>query len=320
MTAVEAPAGDPTPARASVPGPGPSVVRRRRRLREMGVGYLLLLPALAVFGTFTFYPFLRNFDLALYKTPPFPNLPSHFVGLAQVGDVLSSHSFWSSMWDTVFFALMVVPASLLIGLLLAVAAHKKLHGIGIYRTVFSSTVVSSVAVATVIFGTFLDPVVGLLPWLGINPHPSVVESPTWFLPAIAALSTWQAIGLAFIVMSAGLQSLPEEVLEAARMDGASAWTRLWRVTVPLLSPTIFFTGVVGTIFAFQTFGQVDLLIGSQSPQFLNTNVLTYNIYNTFLNNQDPGTAAVLAIALFVVTLVLTLFQLRFLERRVHYGS
>ena len=107
----------------------------------------------------------------------------------------------------------------------------------------------------------MNPVVGFLPWLGISPHPPLLESPTWALPSIAVMTIWQFLGLSFIIMSAGLQSLPDEVLEAARIDGASSWTRFWRVIVPMLSPTIFFAVVVGTIYAFQTFGQIDILIG-----------------------------------------------------------
>ena len=104
-----------------------------------------------------------------YQTPPVPGLPAHYVGLHQIGPTLTSTQFTQSLVTTILFVILVVPASLILGLALAVAAHRKLKGIAVYRMIFSSTVVSSVAVASVVFGTLLNPVVGLLPWLGINP-------------------------------------------------------------------------------------------------------------------------------------------------------
>jgi ABC-type sugar transport system permease subunit len=218
------------------------------------------------------------------------------------------------------FSLIVVPTGLVMGLLLAVAAHRKLKGIGIYRTIFSSTVVTSVAIAAVIFGTFMDPVVGLLPWLGITTSPPLLENPTWALPAVALVTVWQGLGLSFIIMSAGLQSVPDDILEAAELDGASPFSRFWQVTLPLLSPILFFTLVIGTISAFQSFGQIDLLTGANSA-YLHTDVLTYLIYQN-IQGQAPnvGVASVLSIVLFAMTLALTLLQLRFVERRVHYAQ
>jgi ABC-type sugar transport system permease subunit len=311
----------PEDHRRAAPGGTADLVaaRRRRRRREAALGYLMVLPALAVFGVFTFYPFFSNFKLALYQTPPVPGLPGHYVGLSQVGQVLSSSSFLQSLLTSVIFVLLVVPASLLAGLALAVAAHRTLRGMAAYRLIFSSTVVSSVAVAAVVFGTLMNPVVGLLPWLGINPQPPLLENTFWALPSVALISVWQFLGLSFIIMLAGLQSVPEEVLEAARIDGAGAWTRFWRVTVPLLSPTIFFGVVVGTIYAFQTFGQIDILIGYQNAAYRHVNVLIYNIVNTLTQENNPGVSAIMAIALFLITLLLTLLQMRFLERRVQYA-
>ncbi|HEY3142279.1 MAG TPA: sugar ABC transporter permease [Acidimicrobiales bacterium] len=294
--------------------------RKAQRRREAALGYLLVSPALLVFAVFVFYPFARNFKLALYRNPPFPNLPSKYVGLKQVGDVLSDHDFRESIWTTIVFALMSVPVGIFLGLALAVAAHRRLQGIGIYRTIFASTVTSSVAVASVIFGTLFNPVIGWLPAFGFNPTPPVLQNPDWALPGVALVSVWQTIGLSFVVMSAGLQAIPDEVLEAAEIDGARAWRRFWRVTVPMLSPTIFFAVVVGTIFAFQAFGQIDLLTPKQNAEVLGTNVLTYNIFLTLRERQDPGAAAVMSIALFTITLALTLAQMRILERRVHYAQ
>jgi ABC-type sugar transport system permease subunit len=288
-------------------------------VKEASLAYLLLLPALVIFGVFVFYPFLENFKLALYENPPFPGLPSRYVGLHQVGHVLSSTAFTQSLVATLLFVVMVVPLGLFLGLVLAVAAHRRLKGMTFYRVIFSSSVVSSVAVAAVIFGTLMDPVVGFLPWLGINPHPALLESPTWALPAVALISVWQFLGLSFIVMSAGLQSVPDEIMEAAAIDGASAWTRFWRVTVPLLSPTIFFAVVIGTIFAFQQFGAIDILVGPENAAFEHVNVLVYYVYQALQVQSDPGLAAVLSIVLFLITLFFTLAQVRVLERRVHYA-
>ena len=322
MTAVSTP--DPVPASPSAgtgarPPQRPPATLRSRRRKEALLAYLLLLPALVLFGVFSFYPFLRNFKLMLYETPPVPGLPAHYVGLHQIIPTITSTQFTQSLVTTVLFVVLVVPISLLAGLALAVAAHRKLKGMAGYRVVFSSTVVSSVAVASVVFGTLLNPVVGLLPWLGINPTPPALESATWALPAVALITIWQFLGLTFIIMLAGLQSVPDELLEAARIDGAGPWTRFWRMTVPLLSPTIFFAGVVSTIYAFQAFGAVDILIGPQNTVRLHTNVLIYNIVNTLQIENNAGSAAIVAIVLFLILLVLTILQMRFLERRVSYA-
>ncbi len=308
-----------TTVAAAPPASAPRRGGRRRRVREAGLGYLLVLPAVAVFGVFVFYPFVENFRLALYETPPYPGLPSHYVGLHQFAQVLTSGAFFQSLLSTLVFVVMVVPTGLLLGLLLAVAARRRLRGMAAYRVIFSSTVVTSVAVAALVFGTLMDPVVGLLPWLGIDPRPPILDNPTWALPAVAVMAVWQFLGLSFVLMSAGLSSIPEDVLEAARVDGASDWTVFWRVTVPLLSPTLFFGVVVATIYAFQTFGQIDILIGPANAAYEHVNVLVYNVLTTLQVNRTPGEAAVLSIALFLLTLGFTSLQLRFLERRVHYG-
>ena len=292
--------------------------RRRRQLREMGLAYLLLLPSLIVFGVFVFYPLAKTFSLTFYKTPPFPGLPSRYVGFDQIKDVLGSSAFRESLKTTVLFAIYTVPTGIALGLGLAVLAHQKLRGIAIFRTIFSSTVATSVAVASVIFFTLLNPQVGLLSyWLGKQGGTGILQDPRWALPAVAVATIWQNLGLTFILMSAGLQSVPDDLLEAAEVDGAGPWTRFRRVTLPLLSPMIFFATVIGLISAFQAFGQIDLL--TEGGPLNKTRVLTYYLYQAAFRSNNDGLAAVLAISLFAITLGLTVLQLKLIERRVFYA-
>jgi sn-glycerol 3-phosphate transport system permease protein len=290
----------------------------RRRTREALLGYALVAPALVLFGAFVFYPFARTVWLGLYRTPPFPGLPRVWAGLDQFRSVLTSGEFTNSVKVTLLFALYTVPTGIALGLLLAVLAHQRLRGIAVFRTIYSSTAASSVAVASVIFFTLLNPQVGLLTYyLGRTGEPSLLQNPDWALVAVSVTTIWQNLGLSFILMSAGLQTVPDDLLEAARIDGAGRWLRFRSVTLPLLSPTIFFAFVVGSIMAFQAFGQIDLL--TQGGPLKRTNVLVYAIYSEVFEHNNEGAAAVLAVALFGLTLVLTLVQLRILERRVSYG-
>lgn len=291
--------------------------RRARKVREALLGYLLVSPALLIFGVFVFYPFLKNIWLGMYRTPPFPGLPKRYAAFDQYERVLTSPEFRNSLRTTVLFVVATVPTGILLGLLMAMLAHQRLRGITVYRTIFSSTVATSIAVASVIFFTLLNPQVGLLTyWMGRQGQPSLLDDPTWALWAVAGVTIWQNLGLSFILMSAGLQGVPDDLLEAAEVDGAGAWSRLRNVVMPLLSPTIFFATIVGSILAFQAFGQIDLL--TQGGPLKKTNVLVYAMYDAVFRQNNEGKAAVLSVALFAITLVLTLIQLRLLERRVTY--
>lgn len=291
--------------------------RRARKVREALLGYLLVSPALLVFGVFVFYPFFKNIWLGMYRTPPFPGLPKRYAAFDQYERVLTSPEFRNSLRTTVLFVLATVPTGIVLGLLMAMLAHQRLRGITVYRTIFSSTVATSIAVASVIFFTLLNPQVGLLTyWMGRQGEPSLLDDPTWALWAVAGVTIWQNLGLSFILMSAGLQGVPDDLLEAAEVDGAGAWSRLRHVVMPLLSPTIFFATIVGSILAFQAFGQIDLL--TQGGPLKKTNVLVYAMYDAVFRQNNEGKAAVLSVALFAITLVLTLIQLRLLERRVTY--
>jgi sn-glycerol 3-phosphate transport system permease protein len=317
-----------TETRAATPqdAPTPEDVRRamrrarsRRKRRETGIAFLMLAPSLIIFGVFVYYPFLKNFQLAFYRqSVAFGNSSRTYVGWDQIREVLGSKDFRDSLWVTIKFALFTVPAGIVLGVLLANLAHQRLRGIGVYRMVFSSTVASSVAVASVIFLTLLNPQIGLVNYyLGREGGQGLLQDPTWALPMVALVTIWQNLGIAFILMSSALQSIPEELFEASRIDGSSGWRTFRQVTLPLLSPTIFFAVVVGTITAWQAFGQIDLL--TQGGPLNKTNVLTYSIFTTFFDRRNEGVAAVQSITLFAIILVLTLLELRFLERRVHYA-
>lgn len=293
-------------------------MRRADSTKQSLTAYLLLAPALVLLSVFILFPFLRNFDLALYSVPPFPGMPAKWRGLSQFTTIVTSDSFLNALQATLLYTVMVVPLGVFAGLVLATTAHQKLRGNGVYRAIFSTTAVSSVAVSAVIFGTFLNPACGLLPWLGINVDPPILSNTTWALPAMAVIGIWEFMGLSFLLFSAGLQSLPEEVLEAALVDGASPFRRFFRVTIPLLSPTIFYAVTVGTISAMYTFGQMDLLIGTSQSVYTNTNTLSYLIYQSITVHPNQGIAACVSIALFAITSFITFVQFRVLEKRVHY--
>jgi ABC-type sugar transport system permease subunit len=286
-------------------------------VREASVGYLFVFPALAVFVIFVFYPLVKTAYLGLFLAPPTPNLPSHYVGLAQYRSVLSSADFRDSLWRTVQFVLYTVPGGLVLGLALALLANQRMAGIRIFRTIFSSTVATSTAVASVIFFTLLDPQVGLLSyWLGRRGGSGVLQSSSLALPAVSVVTIWQNIGFTFILMSAALQSVPDDLLEAARTDGATSWTRFRRITLPLLSPMIFFAMVIGVIGGFQAFGQIDIL--TQGGPDHHTLVLIYDLYQQAFQYNNAGYAAVLSVALFAILLVLTFVQFWYFQRRVFY--
>ena len=291
----------------------------RGRLQEALYGLLLLAPSAALFTVFTFYPLVRSFYLGLFRSDPF-GLAKTYVGLQQYVDVLRSLDFLGSLGVTLLFALYTVPTGLALGLALALLGHQRLRGIAIYRTIFSSTIASSVTVASVMWLTLLHPTIGILNY-GLREagaRPIVwLSDPTWALFAVSLATVWLNLGFTFIVITAGLQAIPEELYESATIDGAGPLGCFRHITLPLLSPTLLFAGVVLTIFAFESFGQIDIL--TEGGPLGRTNVVVYSIYTEAFKHYNEGVAAARAVILFLIILGLTLLQFRFLERRTFYG-
>ncbi len=298
-----------------------------------------LAPSLILFGTFIFYPLAKSVYLGFFISNPF-GTRQVYVGFDQYVDVLTSSSFISSLLVTGTFALYTVVPAIAIGTFLAVLANQKLPGIVIFRTIFSSTLAASVAIAAVLWLVLLHPTIGVMnemlasigvpevSWLqdggwAVNEHQGVVDQvgswfidPNWALISVSLTTIWMNIGLFTIIVLAGLQTIPDELYESASVDGAGRWSQFWHVTLPMLSPTLFFASVIGTIFAFQSFGQIDIL--TRGGPVDASNVLLYSIYTDGFENFQKGAASVEAIALFLIMLVLTLAQFRLLAGRVFY--
>lgn len=288
----------------------------RQRRRDWPRAALFLLPSLALFAVWVFYPLARSAYLGTQQSDLF-GIRTEYVGLDQYRDVLGSEEFRNSLWVTIKFVGLTVPTALVLGVGLAVLANTHLRGMRFFRTVFSSTVATSVAVASLLWFVLLQPSVGIinqfLESIGREPI-DLLNDPGKALFAVSATTVWQNLGIVFVTVIAGLQSVPAELGEAAAVDGHRAWSRFRRVTLPMLSPTLLFTTTVLTIRAFQTFGEIDLLTRGGPEE--STNVLTYALSRTA--KTDPGNAAAYAVVLFAVILALTLAQFVLLDRRVHY--
>src|SRR5690606_29240838 len=216
--------------------------RRRRRYspREVALALALLAPSTAVFVVFFYRPFLNLLNWGRFESR---RNGAYFedVGLAQYREALGSDDFREGLWHSVQFVLYTVPAGLVLGVLLAVAAHRRLRGIKVFQAIFSSTLASSTAVTSVIFFYLFNPVVGLIEANWLN-------DPDMAMVAVSISSIWQNMGLSFVIVLAGLQAVPDEVMEAALLDGYGAVRRLVRITLPLISPVLLFLLVVLVIF------------------------------------------------------------------------
>lgn len=280
--------------------------RRRYRWNEVGLAALFLLPSAVIFGVFFYLPFVKLIGWGRYKGTRGGGYRE--VGFEQYQDILLGDMFREGLTNSVKFVLFTVPAGLVLGVLLAVAAHRRLKGIKVFQAIFSSTLASSVAVSSVMFLYILNPVIGLFKVDWINRR-------GWSLFAAALPSVWQNLGLAFVIVLAGLQAVPDEVMEAARLDGYGPIRRLFRVTLPLISPVLLFLTVVLVVFGFQAFAQIDIITGGGPAGSSET--LVFKIYR---QSQNYGAGAVLSVGLFVVTFVVTALQFAILDRRVHYDN
>lgn len=296
----------------------PSKKQKKKDLKLLGIGLVYLLPVIVFLGTFMIYPILKTMYFSFFEVGD-GGVILEFIGIDNYVSLIKSEDFRHSLWVTLLFVIYTVPAEIIISLLLAVLANEKLKGIGFFRTIFSSTLAVSVAAGSIIFLFFYHPSMGtfnsILNTFGISGI-DWLTNPKWALPAIALTSIWMHIGINFIIMLAGLQNVPEELYESAEMDGAGFMKKLRSITVPMISPTIFFLSIIGVINSFESFGQIDILT-SGGPSG-STNVIVYSIYQEAFKFGNFGYASAQAVTLFIIMLIVTLIQFKFGEKRVHY--
>jgi len=287
------------------------------RLREALTALAFIAPSLVIFWAFFFYPFEQVVLRGLYRNNA-AGTNLRWVGWEQYGDVLTGSEFRDGLWHSAQFVLFTVPAGLLLGTVLAVAANRRLKGIKIFQTIFSSTIATSTAVASVVFLVLINQQIGVyqggVPGFG---EQAILENPSTAMFGVALSAIWQNLGLSFVIVLAGLQAIPQEVDEAATLDGYGPVRRFLRITLPMLSPVLLFLVVVLVIFALQAFAPIELLTSGGPAR--STETLVYKIFQ----RQTPdllGEGAVLSVGLFGVTFLVTLGQFLLLERRVHYGG
>jgi len=298
-----------------------------RRWKELPAALGLLAPSGVILGLFVVYPLVK----AVFQGKTRCSADGARCvdnGWDQYPDALRSTEFQQALWTTFKFALITVPIGLALGIGLAVLAHKQMRGLGFFRSVFSSTVATSVAVASLMWFFLLQPSVGVMSNLGflgrlfpVVKQPGLLADSGTALWAVAMSSIWANLGFTFIIVTAGLQSIPDELYEAAAIDGAGGTRRFWSVTLPLLGPSVLFVLIVLTTRAFQAYGEVDLLTEGGPRPDNPTTTLTYLTYGqNSIIRTDPGLQATTAVLLFGVLLVLSLLQLWSMGRRVHYAG
>ncbi|WP_438496546.1 MULTISPECIES: carbohydrate ABC transporter permease [Paenibacillus] len=282
------------------------------------LAYLFLAPSLLLFGVFLFYPLLKSVYLSLHSTDPAGRIAA-YVGFDNFNALFTSGLFLDGIRVTALFALLTVPTGLLLALVLAALTHNQLRGKRLFQFAFSLPMVLSVGSAAVIWKFLFHPTLGMLNYLlelaGMTPVAWLVNPDTALL-SISLMTVWMNLGFNYIILSSGMQGISDEIYESARIDGAGAVTVFRKITLPLLSPTLFFVLVVSIISAFQAFGQINILTAGGPMN--STNVFVYSIYREAFVNFRFGTGSAQALMLFLVIMLLTLIQFKWVERKVHY--
>ncbi len=297
----------------------PRAAGRRFWHAEWFLFLLFVAPNLLLFGVFTYWPMVQNAYLSTVRWDMIAPVKLG-IGLDNYRYLAADGTFRQVLGNTLYFTLVAVGLSLALGLGAALLLNQPLRGRDAARAVlFAPTLLSGAAIALVWVYLF-DPRYGLiaqvLGWVGLS-SPDWLNQPAWAMPALIIVYVWKNLGFATVIYLAGLQAIPRDLYEAARVDGAGAWWRFRSVTLPMLSPISFFLVVTSILNTFQSFDLIQVM--TKGGPVDATNTLIYYVYQQGFVAFNAGRAAAAAIVLFVLMFAVTLVQLRYTEQKVHYG-
>lgn len=302
---------------AAAPGAIPPATSRRRR-GDGWAALAFLTPGLTGFVLFIVVPLLGSLVISLFEWPLY-GAPT-FIGLGNYERLFADRTFYTVLGNTVVFAFLYTFGNLALALVISLWLNTRLKFAGFWRVVFFLPVITPMVANALVWRLLLSQdglVNGLLAGMGID-GPSWLSDSTWALPSVIVMSIWQSFGYNVIVLSAGLGSIPKEILEAARVDGTSAWDRLRYIILPMLSPSLFFCSTMTLIGAFQVFVQPQFLTQGGPGEATNTFVL-YLYRNGFVFDR-LGYASALAWILFIVVMLITAIQFAGQRKWVSYDK
>jgi multiple sugar transport system permease protein len=283
------------------------------RFRRAAVGYALLAPSLFGVAVFLLLPMFVVLWLSLYRWDLLG--PMQYVGLTNWRSVLTDSSFGMSLLVTALFVGLVVPIQTVLGLFAATMLARGLPGSGFFRTLYVLPWICSPLAIAVLWRWILAPTDGAVS-TALGHRIEWLTDPQLALPVVSAVTIWTNVGYVTLFFLAGILAIPRELHDAARTDGAGAWQRFRRITLPMLRPTLFFVVVTGIISAAQVFDTVYALTGGGPAG--RTDLVAHRIYAEAFGAAAVGRAAVMAVVLFVLLIGITLVQQLYFRRRVSY--
>ena len=280
--------------------------------------YVMVAPNLLGLLVFYIWPILQNFFFSFTTWGAFGKF--EWSGLVNFTRMLSDPEVWQATQNTFVYVLLTVPASITISVVVAILLNNKIRGIGIYRALYFLPMVTIPAAIAMIWRWLFNGDYGLLNYLlslvSLGPVRWLSDDTALF--AIVLVGIWSSIGFNMILILGGLQTIPTVYYEAVALDGAGPFQKFFKITLPLLSPTVFFVSVVSLISGLQVFDQIFLMIAPTSTAIKNTQSLVYLFYKSAFVDGDKGYGASVVTFLFVIILVMTLFQVWLQKKWVHY--
>lgn len=265
------------------------------------------------------YPFIDSIIMSLYKSQGLG--PAKFVGLQNYVKMFKDKQIWQSTWNSFYFVILTVPVGVFIALLLAVLLNSKIKGRDVYRCIYFLPMVVAPAAVAMVWRWIFNAEVGILNQMlsvfGIR-GPNWLSDPNLAIVSIAIIAIWSAVGYDLVMILAGLQSISASYYEAAEIDGANAVQRFFNITVPLISPTLFFVVLMRTMNSLKQFDTVYLLIKQTNPAFKKTFTLMVLFYREAFEKFNKGYASAIVMWSFVIIMIFTVFQFVAEKKLVHY--
>lgn len=290
------------------------IVRKRN---EFVWGWVFILPTMIGLTVLNLIPIVRTLYQSFFKTGDFGK-GNTYVGFSNYIKLFHDSEVWQALFNTVKYAVIEVPVSIAIALVLAALLNQKSRGRSTYRTIFFLPMVAAPAAIAMVWRWLYNTQYGLINHL-LGTKISWISDPKIALYSVAAIGIWSIIGYNMVLFIAGLQDVPRTYYEAAEIDGATGIMQFFHITVPLISPTIFFVSITRIIGAFQVFDLIYMVMDKTNPALVKTQSLVYLFYKYSFTNDNKGYGATIVVVLLVLILSITILQMIAQKKWVHYN-